>query len=153
MVANVSMLPGNQLPLAADSIDELHTHARGESWTAPVPVLPFSQYLPGYISEPKKTLGAAAGSWASMHTHTSFHAAIRAVEDEESTSCVAAVVVHPERTSAITHKPITATPNRTRILMMRSSITLLDVRAVATTALANLVGESELKLLVVGRVI
>jgi hypothetical protein len=118
MVANVSMLPGNQLPLAADSIDELHTHARGESWTAPELVLPFSQYLPGYISVPKKTLGAAAGSWASMHTQTSFHAAIRAVEDEESTSCVAAVVVHPVRATATTVMPVRAMPSRTRTLIM-----------------------------------
>jgi hypothetical protein len=81
MVANVSMLSGNQLPLAADSIDELHTHARDDNCTGPVPVLPFSQYVPGYISVPKKTLGAAAESWASMHTQTSFHAAKRAVED------------------------------------------------------------------------
>jgi hypothetical protein len=111
------MLLGNHVA-DCDADESLQTQARAETWTAPTPDLPSSQYVPGYISVPKKTLGAAAGSWASMHTHTSFQAAIRAVEDEESTSCVAAVVVQPVRATATTVMPVRAMPSRTRTLIM-----------------------------------
>jgi hypothetical protein len=89
------MLLGNHVA-DCDADESLQTQARAETWTAPTPDLPSSQYVPGYISVPKKTLGAAAESWASMHTHTSFQAASLSVGGEGMTS-VSPAVEHPAR--------------------------------------------------------